>query len=88
MPAESLGGGLRIVRPQRLIDRDVVEIALFNRAGLRDGDLPVVEHERVKVGHEVREQRVAGAMIDRDVEFPVANQEMDRISYGLLLDRQ
>ena len=88
MPAECLGGGLRIMRPQRLIDCNMVEIALFDGAGLRDGDLPVVEHERIKVGHEVREQGIAGAAIDRDVELPVADQEMHRISHGLLLDRQ
>ena len=48
----------------------------------------MIEHERVEIGNEVREQGVARAAVDRDVELPVADQEVYRISYGLLLDCQ
>ena len=40
----------------------MVEIALFDSAGLRDGDLSLVEHESIEIGHEVREQRIARAL--------------------------
>ena len=61
MPPDRVGRRLRIVGPQRLEDRDMIAIALLDRAWLRDSDAAVVEHERIEIGDEVGEQRIAAS---------------------------
>jgi hypothetical protein len=79
---------LRIAGAQGLEDRDMIPIALLDRARLRDGNPAVVEHEHIEIGDKVCEQRIATRAIDREMKLPVADQEMHGIAHRLLLDRE
>src|SRR4029077_9913953 len=88
MPPDSVGRRLRIVGAQSVEDRDMIEIALLDRAWLRDSRPAVVEHERIEISDKVREQWVAAAAIDREVKLLVADQKVRRVAHRLFLDRQ
>src|SRR6185437_421279 len=64
-----------VARAQPGHDLDVVLIAAQDGAGLRHRPAPLLHQIAIEPHDEVREQRVGGAAIDREVELAVADEE-------------
>src|SRR6185437_7024922 len=77
-----------IVRGQRLEDLDVIAITPLDRARVGHRDTAVIEHERIEIDNEVREQLIGRAAVDRKMKLAVAYEKVNRILNGLFLNRE
>jgi hypothetical protein len=65
-----------------------IAITHLDRARTGRGDAAMIEHKRVEIDDEVREQRIRRTAVDGKMKLAVAYEEVKRVLNRLFLNRQ